>query len=742
MWRRGLEGPLPDLSIEEGYRFKRERQELWERLEAEAPVVQRRIVYELVEDDVIDVFVRRFLSDYLVRLGNCEYALRLGFVLDSWSKRNGKCPKDITRFLSVNEPFDHIELKVSYLKNARFATANGCYGIRGLNLKWDTAIWSLLREIECAPCANPFVFPNCARLSDIIADLEFRPEASVVSKALCRASVGVQYAVSILYGYDRAGSIPRYLRSLIQEFIDLNNRIRHISDMTTLNVTAEEVAIIQDALPERVAERLGIPFSPYCHKIFLADGYYECVEAAVDGMFDRLCGCSECGMRRSEKVVAVRARTLGDDRGLTTRRGLLKKKRRNRFFEENVVGLSFLPEMGRLRLPKIRHLDLVQQEVLCRHIGRDLMFDCIFGACRGMSRIRGVPIPFCSAENLNLDLAYILYLACNCYFLAFIIKHVYEVLRYEERAYRDFIIALVRDAAQTLREDVHARVIAGAETPVCVYPDVRDPGLSAEDRDIAIARVLEGLTFDGYDVVVHEFRPGNSLETKVGGFCRDAAIFLDVVEAYRVPKALRENRARGELLAHTLGIRRMYDGRVLSEFHGEKLVPYHLFFSGHWRRDARALRNNNVTLLDEELVHVRRDDELFIGHVGFYDHFEDMDVIREIPVKKRTFMMELQKMYVSKDDVLDLGAEIEQVQVGHDDEDDDEECDEDEEMSTRTVREERGEIVVGEYDENAGDWFEQDDDDNMMSALDNGDDDDDSDENNRFVVERLEGYRT
>lgn len=160
-----------DLSFEESARGADCRRE---REIAEPSPVRYRTVYELVDDDVLDPFARWFLSEYLVRLGNCEHASRLGIVMDSWSKRNGKCPKEITRFLSVNEPFDHVELKLSYLRNARLATANGCYGVRGLTLKWDTAIWSLLREIDCGTYANPFLVPNSVRFSGILASLQLR----------------------------------------------------------------------------------------------------------------------------------------------------------------------------------------------------------------------------------------------------------------------------------------------------------------------------------------------------------------------------------------------------------------------------------------------------------------------------------------------------------------------------------------------------------------------------------------
>ncbi|AAF99127.1 pR27 [rat cytomegalovirus strain Maastricht] len=671
--------------------------------------------------------------------------------MDSWSKRNGKAPREITRFLSVDEPFDHVELKISYLKNARFATANGHYGIIGLALRWDTAVWGLLREIECVPYSNPFVFPNCARLSGIIAAMQFRPEANEVVRALCRACVAAQYGVSILFSYDHCAAVPRYLRSLVQELVELNDRIRHLSIVSNLRVEAEDLGVIQGVLPERVAALLGVPAA---HELFLSDEYYDCVEAAVDAMFDRFCECAECGMRRSERIVAVRARALGDARGLTARRGMLRKKRRNRFFEENDVALPFCPELGRLRLPRIRHLDLVQQELLCRHIGRDLMFDSMFGVCRGMSRMRGVPIPFCSAEKLNLDLAYVLYLASNSYFLCFLIRTVRDVMRHEERAYGELCLGLARDAARALREDVEARVAAGAVPPRRTYFDFLDPGLSAEEKDLSIVGALERVTFRGCRVVERRDPDGTSVDERVGCFRQDAAVVLGAAAAYHVPRALREHRAREELLAHTLGIRRLYDERVLAEFHGEKLVPYHLCVGGHWRRDGWAVQARNVTLLDEEIVGVRGDD-MFAGHVDFYERFEEVEVIREIPVKKRTFMMELQRMYVSKSELAayaDADVEIEEAA----DEDDGREVEfgpagrdrreegirledyDDSDLGLDADHDPMFGIVDGDDDDDDGD--DDDGGDDAMSG--DEEDDEDADEGPRYVVERLEGYRT
>ncbi|CCE56700.1 M27 protein [Murid betaherpesvirus 1] len=611
-----------------------------------------QFVFELVVDETADSFCRRFIAEHLVQLRNYEQASRFGFVMDAWSRESGKAT-EIRSFIRLNKPFNHIELKYSYLKNARLATANGGYGIRGLTLAWDSAIWGLLREIEFVPFANPFSFPSCDGIAKILFDLEWRPEASDSCKALGRATVAIQYAISLLYGYDRSASMSRYLRRLVNELIDLHDRMRNMSLMSSLRIPGRDLEIVQRLLPERICQQLGIPFS---FESCLLDSYYECVEMTMEVIYDQLCYCRECRMRRGERLERLRAQKIGT-----------KYRRRNpdgiRLFEENYVRVAAYPNIGVLRLPKIRHLSDEHQTLVCGHLARDLMYDVHFGSSSPLARVNGIPLPFTAVDCMDIDLGYALYMANNVYFMLFLIRCVRDVVRSEQREYVDLVTGLVREASVMLRRDVDARIRAGADRPVFVASDPRQDGISDEERDLSIANALDRLTFsderpDGYEDDDNEALERMFIEQRyerMGGFSRDAAKFMDLLDAFRVPKALRENRAREELLLHTFFIKRMYDERPLAGFYGDRLIPYYIFVGGYRRRDGAVIRMGAVTLSDTEIVkgHWRADD--LVGmRLRYYDTFEYVDMLRNISVNKQTLMMELDRLYVPKRELDEL----------------------------------------------------------------------------------------
>lgn len=591
-----------------------------------------KMVFELINDEPPDPFCRKFISDHLVQLKNYECASRFGFEMDSWTKGNGRSA-DITGFVRFNKAFNHIELKYSYLKNARFATANGCYGIRGLTLSWDSAIWGLLREIESIPYSNPFTFPSCEGICEIIKNMQFRDETTAAAKSLCRATVAIQYALSILYGYDRCGSLPRYLRCLIDDLLELYERMRNMSLMPNLKIEGKDLSLIQQVLPERICQQLGISMT--CEACLL-DDYYDCVESNIEMMFDSLCNCNECALRRSDRFCRISAARIGEYRKKKSHRGL--------YFEENDVRVQSYPELGVIRLPKVRHIDEVHQTRLCKRLARDLMFDLQFGPCSALSRIQGVPLPFIAVDGMDIDLAYALYLASNVYFLCFLIKCVRDVIRNEEIAYTELAVALVKDAASILREDVEQRVRAGAEFPKDIPCDPRISDISPEARDLALAQCLEELSFSGLETTEQY--------GTIGGFCRDAAKFMDLSEAYHVPKALREHRAREEVILHTFYIKKMYDERPLPHFYGEKLVPYHVFVGGYRRRDGALIRMKGITLSDMEIARGHWTvSDVVTSRMRVYENFDNIDMIKDVCIRKETFMMDLDKMYVPKIDV-------------------------------------------------------------------------------------------
>nr|WEG71537.1 protein UL27 [Mastomys natalensis cytomegalovirus 2] len=596
------------------------------KMETGEEVSDAKIVFELIDDETCDPFCRKFVADNLIQLKNYESATKYGFVMDAWYKKNVN-PSDVTGFIRFDRPFNHVELKYSYMKNARFATANGTYGIRGLTLAWDSAIWGLLREIESVPCSNPFSFPSCDGISRIIKVMEYRPEATESAKALCRVTVAIQYAMSILYGYDRCGSLPKFLRCLIDELYDLHERMRNMSLMPTLRIRARDLQLIQGILPERICQQLNVPMSP---EACLSDAYYECVEMTMESIFDKLCGCKECCTRAMERFKTMECAKIGSRFKGT--------KNREPFFEENSVRISSYPNLGVIKLPKVRHLDRIQQTLICKYLSNDLMFNLHFGTYSAISRVEGVPLPFTAVKNMDIDLAYALYLATNVHFMCFLVKTVRQVIRTEEAAYKELVLALIKDATMSLRDGVVSRVRAGAEMPVFVASDPRDSGITDEERDLALAGALERLTFEGVE--------NSEQYGTIGGFCRDAAMYMDLVEAHRVPRALREHRAREDVLLHTFSIKRMYDERPLPKFYGEKLIPYHVFVGGYRRRDGALIRMKGVTLSDLEIARGHHD--LISARLRVYNTGNDVDMIKNVCVRKETLMMDMDRMYIPK----------------------------------------------------------------------------------------------
>ncbi|AFX83349.1 B27a [Murid betaherpesvirus 8] len=596
-----------------------------------------KIVFELIKDETADPFCRKFILDNLVQLKDIEQAARFGFAIEPGSEDYNR---GVRSFIRLKEPYNHVELKMSYLKNARFATANGAYGIRGLTPAWDSAIWGLLREVEAVPYSNPFTFPTCERLEGILNRLEYRPEATDACRTLCRATVAVQYAISILYGYDRSASVPRYLRRLIDEYIDLQDRIRRLGIVPVLKISGKDMNIVQNVLPERVCAQIGIPFT---YEACLLDEYYDCIESNIEQMYDLLCMCKECGMRRMERFERVRYNTIGE-------RYPKKKRDRERFFEENYVIIHSHPDLGVLKLPKIRHLNPLQQLMMCRYLSKDLLYDTQFGPSNAFSRAQGVPLPFSAVQETDMNIAYALYLASNSYFMCFLLRCVRDVLRHEEEAFRKLILRLVNEAVEIIRDDVNSRVWAGADSPVFVCVDPRESGISAEERDLAIARSLEELTFSNELVEGSHF----------GGFCRDAARFLDLIDAFHFPKALREHRAREDLLLHTFKIEKMYDNRPLSAYYGDRLVPYHVLMGGHRRRDGAVVRTGGVNLTDNEIVrgHWRADD-MMNARLRYFDSIDSIEMIRNVSIRQETLMFDLDRMYISRSELESLESDVE-----------------------------------------------------------------------------------
>lgn len=599
-----------------------------------------RVVFELVQDETPDSFCRRFVSDNLIQLKNYEKASRFGFIMEAWSKKDSE-PMEIRSFIRLAEPFSHVELKFSYLKNARFATANGCYGIRGLTPAWDSAIWGLLKEIEMVPYSNPFSFPSCARLGSVIRSMEFRSEASEACRAVARATAAAQYAISLLYGYERSASLPRYLRCLTDELHDLHERIRNMSFMPSLRITARDLEFMQRILPEYICRQIGRGFA---HELCLTDEYYDCVEVNMEMIYDRFCSCRECGQRRFDRYARVQNTRVGVNR----RRAHGAK--RVPYFEDNYVQVAAYPALGVLRLPRVRHMDKLQQALTCRYLSCDLMYDLHFGSCSAVGHTQGVPLAFSAVSDMDIDVAYGLYLTSNVYFLCFLIRCVRDVIRTEQREYVQYVRGLVRDAADAIRAGVHARTKVDEN-------DYHETEASAEERELSVADAFDKLTFEdesgGFDEDDGFNGAGRSMEPAyrrdMNGFCRDVATFIDLVDSFHVPRALRENRARRDLLLHTFHIKRMYSDRPLSRYYGDRLVPYHIFVGGYRRRDGAGIRLGGVTLSDREIArgHWRRG-ELSTARLRHYDPFDTMEILRNVCIKKETFMMELEKLYVPR----------------------------------------------------------------------------------------------
>uniref|UniRef100_A0AAU7E1X1 Protein UL27 n=1 Tax=Lemniscomys rat herpesvirus TaxID=3141920 RepID=A0AAU7E1X1_9VIRU len=570
---------------------------------------ERRLIYEMIDDETLDEFGRRFVDVYLSALRSRRDAIRLG-LMDAklrhadagpitWDEMN-ECK---SRLMVTSRQACVIELRHSYLKNAKYATAAGKYHIKGLTLKWDTAIWSLLREVEQSPQANPLIYPSATKYTELLAGLEFRPEASEIARSICRVMVIGHYALDSIYSYTNRGSLSRYLRSSCDFVCDIYDKLERVSEILP---ERRERRLIEAILPTSVCRCMGLSYERVGRSAFFRRDYVMYAEHAMEMLYDAFCECDECRERRFERLSDAVHVGVG-----RTRKCAPSRIPR---FEKRYVRVANYPELGALSLPKIRHLNEVQQEDVCRWLEKDLIFSNREGRVHF-----GLPLPFGGSSCADVDHEYVLFLAANVTFLVFVVRTLYVIIRFQAAEY-----------GHRLRQEVSglANLLAGVarQAPRGLVVDPSD--VRTREGYLMAAEALRRLDFS---------KPGGR------SFFENFSGFIDVSRNIPDYQSIREARTREELLLHHLYVRRMYDDneQPLKEFCGEdKLVPYYVFVGDRTPRTSTAVRNMAVDLSDRELCNEANRVRRWLEHARV-----PFAIVR---VTSRNYLSDFENMYVRR----------------------------------------------------------------------------------------------
>nr|WRQ19870.1 MAG: protein m27 [Herpesviridae sp.] len=542
---------------------------------------EKRVVYELIEDDMLDEFGRRFLKVHLTTIRSRKEAVRLG-LLDAKLRHADAGPitaeelnRSRSRLLVTGCDVFVIELRYSYLVNARYATAAGKYGIKGMSLDWDTAIWSLLRELEKSPNANPLTYPSAGQFAKILAAVEFRPEASDVARSISRALSLGHYALNTIYSYTNRGSVSRYLRYLCDHVSDLYERLSGLQQMM---IERRDKRLVEAALPESICRCMGLDYNRVGRVAFFRRDYVLYCEHALEMLCDAFCQCDECQGRRFERVshathVGIPRKKRGGESSFRDKEA--SDKRTTPRFEKQYVRIRNYPELGALMLPRIRHLTEIQQADVCRMLEKDLFFVGQTGQVYSV----GLPLPFCRVSCADVDHGYVLFLVSNITFLMFVIRTLYVIVRSQATEYCRRLNRELMILVSLIRKKVSKSVPGLVEDPdreqLC-------------DRYRAAANALKRLNFT------------NPLGRT---FFENFSALIDIVNEIPDYQQVREARAREELLLHHLYIKRMYDDdhQPLKQFCGDQLVPYHVVVGDASPRTSTVVRSLAVDLSDREL---------------------------------------------------------------------------------------------------------------------------------------------
>lgn len=345
-------------------------------------VKKERIIYSVnpedLDDDMISNFVRKYFKPF---------------------------------YPSNKKPLLQHVVPISTLrfKNGLQATACERYGIKGLKLKHDCVIWSMIIDYEYSIYKYPSNYRRAGKFLEYLQKIEFYEdfpeEWQCISKMII---IGIYAAVSI-YRYRSRQSLSFWCRYLSEYigllFFKLFCEIKSFKNVNKilfkdLDFIWEHGGFLFDA-----EERTGL--------FFRHDFYQKMYDITLE-KFAVLCGCSEC-------------REL-----LLIQTGRLRK-------EPIYINLRMCPELGKIEVPILPHSGEFYVSVFEQCFSKDLCMSIIDGqleVCR-------FPVML-DAEHSDSH-SFVLLLLTNITFLLFVSKTIYAIIQKEIELYHEMFKKEVYD---------------------------------------------------------------------------------------------------------------------------------------------------------------------------------------------------------------------------------------------------------------------------------------------------------
>ncbi|AEV80733.1 protein UL27 [Aotine betaherpesvirus 1] len=551
------------------------------------------VLYSYLRDsEDKDAMCENFVSDYLAPLRNRDDAFRAGF----FTARFYRCATPSYRDGSlIMSSYKHrvITMRRSVMKNSALVTAHGRYGIRGLALEWDTAVWGILRSIPIPPSSNPLLNKSVRGFRIFLSQARFLPNVSRVAKRLCLAMATAQHVVWSLLNYKCCGTITHFLRQMCSLTVDIYDKLY---DTLALFQDDDTKIAIQQFFINRLCEGAGLDYHGHRHAVFFKLEFRRAAERALALMYRQLCGCEECGGTTA-------ASNAGPD---SEQRPNVHAWPR---LESVAISLSNYPDLGRFHLPALRHLKAAEQTRLRDAVSRDLGFS--------LWNHNGFEPRFLLPQELRgtTDKSYVLFLVSN---IVFNLKIIWILRQIVQREFADAVqfLAFDRDILIGYLHRRHALFQEGL-----VQSEAHRQLVADCQRYLADLRDIDFANFER--------------RTFVESLCA----FMDLAEQIPDYRQLSLIDKQRQFLLHNFRIRCLYETPSPETRLGESLCWYYLK-RGDVPLGKEALLKINTRLSDAELCNdanrCRRRTWL------------DLPIVTVLPVKRHMQMARYTNVYVRR----------------------------------------------------------------------------------------------
>ncbi|AEV80575.1 protein UL27 [Cercopithecine betaherpesvirus 5] len=504
-----------------------------------------RTAFEFVTDCPDDDFCYNFVRTYLTPVRNVREAVLAGLCTSGSKKLKAKRTGVKRPEKGRKSPIVYI--RRSFLVNSTFATAHGKYNIRGLCLQADLAVWGVLRGVPLKPEPGQFYWTNVMEFRKLVAAGPFLPEISKSAKRIALAVATGQYAVCTLLNYKVFGSKTHYLRQLC---VITDELFRRLAGTMCLFLNPDDRDLIEKCLPLSICKKLSLDYRAQKNAVFFHPRFSARAEEALKELYARFCNCGDC-----------------HDTPLPDVLDSSQEEPRPRL-EDVELRLLNNAQLGRFRLPAIRHLTASEQLRVQQNVARDFGFTYWSNTLVDDYFL----LPVGSSCGTPCE-GYVMYIMSNAVLALRVIRLLYISIRHEQDA-----------CARALSKDVQ-----------CLIKMFRYEA-SVIRKGLA-QNAAQRMELSRFRRHVHDLK---QISFNVDNFVETLCDFIKIVNKIPDYQCISLNIKRELVLLHLLRLRRVYESPSPETTKGEKLAWYY-FRHGDVALDPGLLMTFNSILADCEL---------------------------------------------------------------------------------------------------------------------------------------------